>query len=144
LRPTGWSERGEVLAVWGAALLGFGLGGLLDAVVRPGGHGLQPTEALARMHASPVAFSLFGIALLLPVVWQAGRLTRLLAGALLMGAGLFGVAVGLGACVQPHGLLPGNAALLIWSVALVAGGQRLFEQGSGALPGGLRAVMRVG
>jgi hypothetical protein len=144
LRPTGWGESGEVLAVWGAALLGFGLGGLLDAVVRPGGHGLPPTDALGRMHASPVAFSLLGIALLLPVLWQAGRMPRLLAGALLMGAGQFGAAAGLGARGQPLGLLPGDAALLIWSVALLAGGQCLFEQGPGALPGRLRAVLRVG
>jgi hypothetical protein len=137
-----------VLAIWGGALLGFGLGGLLDAVAGPAAHGLAegaPGAVLARMHASPAAFTLLGIALVLPGLWRAGRTgMRLLTGSVLMGAGLFGTAAGLSACVQPSGLLPGNAALLIWSVALLAGGQCLFEQGSQALPGGLRAVLRVG
>ena len=58
MRPTGWRERGGVLAIWGGALLGFGLGGLLDGVAGPVAPGLAdgaPSAVLALGSDWPVA-----------------------------------------------------------------------------------------
>jgi hypothetical protein len=128
-RPAVRDAFGTLLMVCGAAVLGFGLGGLVDAAVRP----LHADSALAWLRASSPAMALLGLALLLPgralgPAWRG----RPLAGALLIGLGLFGLAAGtiVELAPLPAGRLePGSAALLIWSFALVAGGQCLFEQG---------------
>jgi uncharacterized membrane protein len=127
-------------AVWGAALLGFALGGYFDAGVL---HPLldprhQPAPPmlgalLDLLHASALPMSVLGAGLLLAA---AGRLPRpagtLLAGAALMGFGLFHLATGLVDHLAAGSPLPGDVALLIWGVAMLFGGEGLFAQAEGA------------